>query len=517
MQMDRATNTVPIEGNHVILRGEDLRNGLFYGMRYHSDDARPFLSGSGTENVYISPVFITSGAFNDLVASWNTSTPKGTECEVFGRVHILSYEGILLPDGTRSEGWSDWISWGRWSPFIRRGCPRCVDTHPLPTDPDTVGWVFANSFDGAGDSSINTRPGTEADAFQLKVVLRKGTVAADDPRLFLLSATWKNTGSDRWTQACSYPEEKTEEQSSVLLKNVPAISQMRRDPAYARVICSATCAAMAMNGLGADLLPEDVALLNYDYGFGGNGNWSFTCAAIASYGFESYVSYASFEGLRQELSKGYAVCLSVKYTNKQDDTSLPYLENAPCRTNGHLICAVGYAYKEEVGERVYFVLDPAARSDEETGPLEYRESQLDKAWYRRACYITHPIPRVPAGSSPRSLFHASLVRRAENGCFLLRSDDGILSLRPGFTADRFEPFGEHGTICWFDRNDPLTREGGRTCEANHPFHYDGYEILEDGSLRITDESLLTRLKESRDVRFAFIGNDGWMITAGFDA
>ena len=514
--MDKAVNTVPIEGNHMIMRGESLRNGLLHGMSYHSCDTRPFLSGSGPESVYVSPVFHTGEAFNDLVASWNTCTPEGTECEVYGRVHIRAYDGLPLPDGSRGDGWTDWISWGRWSPFIRRSCPRCVDSHPLPSDPDTIGWAYANSFDGAGDSSLNTRFGIEADSFQLKAVLRKESFAVEDPRIFLLSATWKNTAKGSWPQDCSYPEETVAEKPSVLLSNVPAISQMRRDPSYSHVICSATCAAMAMNGLGADLLPEDVALLNYDYGFGGNGNWSFTCAAIAAYGFESYVSYASFEGLRQELCKGNAVCLSVKYTNRPDDTSLPYLENAPCRTNGHLICAVGYAYKEAVGERVYYVLDPAARSDPETGPLEYRESQLDKAWYRRACYITHAIPGFSAGSSPRRCATAVLVKEGEYGLFRLEGECGFPAPRPGFTEDRFEPFGSHGTICWFDQNDDPTRDvGSAICTANHPFHYDGYRLCDDGSLRITDGDLLMRLDEGHDVRFAVIGNDGRMLLAGF--
>ena len=287
---------------------------------------------------------------------------------------------------------------------------------------------------------------------------------------------------------------------------------MRRDPAYARVICSATCAAMAMNGLGADLLPEEVTLSNYDYGFGGNGNWSFTCAAMGAYGFESYVSYASFDGLRQELSKGNAVCLSVKYSNKKDDPSLPYLENAPCRTNGHLICVVGYEYRDSLAERVYYALDPAAKSDKEVGPLAYRESQLDKAWYRRASYIVHSPDSVREDRS--AAYRVTARLEPDKDHYVLKSDKGSFAVKPDFTQDPFEPFGFHGTICWYVPSEGGKRNDGRKmCTANEFFHYDGFSIDINGYLHPEDPCLLRSIEDDRDIRFVFIRNDGIAVFA----
>ena len=384
-----ALPVIQAQGNHIKLTTHgDFARGAMLNLSFADrlGDGAIRLKKEG-EGVFLTPVIQTEKPFNDLVASWNTETPLGTEVEILGRVYLPEYDGWTDRENRTYDGWTDWITWGVWSTHIARACPECEDSHPRKDSEERNGWAFAYSKPGYGDSSLNVRGSFTASAFQLKAVLRAKEGCDGLPSLRLLAATWKNTNSETWQDECSYPEEPVQAAESVLL-NTPAISQMVRDPAFAHVICSATCAAMLMDGQGADLLPEDVTLLNYDYGFGGNGNWSFTCAAAGAYGYESYVSYSSFSALRQELTKGFGVALSVKYSNKEDDGQ-PYLENAPCHTNGHLITIVGYYYSKQLEEYVYCANDPAADSDGAVAHREYRQSQLDKCWYRRAAYFIH--------------------------------------------------------------------------------------------------------------------------------
>ena len=462
--------------------------------------------------LFISPIFAPERPFNDLIASWNTETPAGTWAEVFGRAYLPEYDGWTDRDGNTYDGWTDWITWGQWSTHIARNCPDCQDTHPRKDSEETNGWAFAYSKPGYGDSSLNIRGDYTASAFQLKVVLHAEEDCQTLPALRLLAATWKNTNDPDWQNYCTYPEEPVECAPSVLL-DTPAISQKARDPDYAGVICSATCATMLMNGLGGDLLPEDVTLLGYDHGFGGNGNWSFTCAAAGAYGYEAYVSYSSFAAIRQELSRGYAVALSVKYSNKPDDDQ-PYLENAPQRVGGHLITIVGYYYSQELGEYVYCSNDPAAKTDAEVAHREYRESQLDKCWYRRAAYFIHG-KEAGAGLYVRDYVSATLMPVKEQpGLWALTTEDSLLRIPQDFQQDKRKTFGQHGTICYY-ADDEITAIPN-TCKrvtANHAFRYTGITVTEEGYLSFEGDDMSKLLAEGKTVKLLVLDNCDTVYTA----
>lgn len=501
------TTVINVVGNHIkITSHDDFAAGSMAGLVFADKlgDGALRLKKEG-EGVFLSPVVQTKKPFNDLVASWNTETPIGTEAEIFGRAYLPEYDGWTDPDGRVYDGWTDWITWGQWSTHIARSCPDCADGHPRKDSEEQNGWAYAYSKPGYGDSSLNIRGKLTATAFQLKAVLR----AADDcqglPSLRLLAATWKNTNDENWQDDCTYPEENVVQAESVLL-NTPAISQMARDPDYGNVICSATCATMLMDAQGADLLPEDVTLLNYDYGFGGNGNWSFTCAAAGAYGYESYVSYSSFPAIRQELTKGYGVGLSVKYSNKEDDTQ-PYLDNAPCRTGGHLITLVGYYYSKELGEYVYCSNDPAAKTDGEVAHREYRQSQLDKCWYRRAAYFIHK-KEAGAGLYVRDYVSATLMPVAElENTYALVTEDSLLRIPADFLEGKRQNFGQHGSICYY-AEDELT-ELPNTCKrvtANHAFRYKGISVTAEGYLTFEDDDIGALLRNGKKVRLYVLDN-----------
>ena len=502
------------QGNHIKLTTHgDFARGAMLNLTFADrlGDGAVRLKKEG-EGVFLTPVIQTEKPFNDLVASWNTETPLGTEVEILGRVYLPEYDGWTDRENRTYDGWTDWITWGVWSTHIARACPECEDSHPRKDSEERNGWAFAYSKPGYGDSSLNVRGSFTASAFQLKAVLRAKEGCDGLPSLRLLAATWKNTNSETWQDECSYPEEPVQAAESVLL-NTPAISQMVRDPAFAHVICSATCATMLMDGQGADLLPEDVTLLNYDYGFGGNGNWSFTCAAAGAYGYESYVSYSSFSALRQELTKGFGVALSVKYSNKEDDDQ-PYLENAPCHTNGHLITIVGYSYSKQLEEYVYCANDPAADSDGAVAHREYRQSQLDKCWYRRAAYFIHK-KEAGAGLFVRDYISAVMMPVKEQpGVWALVADDSLLQIPADFQENKRASFGQHGTICYY-AEDELTDipDTCRRVTANHVFRYDGIGVTPEGYLTFEEEALEKLLAAGKRVRLLVLDNCDTVYTA----
>lgn len=502
------------QGNHIKLTTHgDFARGAMLNLTFADrlGDGAVRLKKEG-EGVFLTPVIQTEKPFNDLVASWNTETPLGTEVEILGRVYLPEYDGWTDRENRTYNGWTDWITWGVWSTHIARACPECEDSHPRKDSEERNGWAFAYSKPGYGDSSLNVRGSFTASAFQLKAVLRAKEGCDGLPSLRLLAATWKNTNSETWQDECSYPEEPVQAAESVLL-NTPAISQMVRDPAFAHVICSATCATMLMDGQGADLLPEDVTLLNYDYGFGGNGNWSFTCAAAGAYGYESYVSYSSFSALRQELTKGFGVALSVKYSNKEDDDQ-PYLENAPCHTNGHLITIVGYYYSKQLEEYVYCANDPAADSDGAVAHREYRQSQLDKCWYRRAAYFIHK-KEAGAGLFVRDYISAVMMPVKEQpGVWALVADDSLLQIPADFQENKRASFGQHGTICYY-AEDELTDipDTCRRVTANHVFRYDGIGVTPEGYLTFEEEALEKLLAAGKRVRLLVLDNCDTVYTA----
>lgn len=502
------------QGNHIKLTTHgDFARGAMLNLTFADrlGDGAVRLKKEG-EGVFLTPVIQTEKPFNDLVASWNTETPLGTEVEILGRVYLPEYDGWTDRENRTYDGWTDLITWGAWSTHIARACPECEDSHPRKDSEERNGWAFAYSKPGYGDSSLNVRGSFTASAFQLKAVLRAKEGCDGLPSLRLLAATWKNTNSETWQDECSYPEEPVQAAESVLL-NTPAISQMVRDPAFAHVICSATCATMLMDGQGADLLPEDVTLLNYDYGFGGNGNWSFTCAAAGAYGYESYVSYSSFSALRQELTKGFGVALSVKYSNKEDDDQ-PYLENAPCHTNGHLITIVGYYYSKQLEEYVYCANDPAADSDGAVAHREYRQSQLDKCWYRRAAYFIHK-KEAGAGLFVRDYISAVMMPVKEQpGVWALVADDSLLQIPADFQENKRASFGQHGTICYY-AEDELTDipDTCRRVTANHVFRYDGIGVTPEGYLTFEEEALEKLLAAGKRVRLLVLDNCDTVYTA----
>ena len=321
-------------------------------------------------------------AFEYMVASWNSDTPPGTFVEIEARVLVNHFNSNNEPIQT----WSEWLSWGKWSPFMER---ESANTSSVLAKISTDELVIRGS------------KGETASKVQLKVNLH-----TDDPTttpvVRYLHGTLKNTLKGQEISKVF----KNEINIESLNKNidVPKFSQMIRDPRTANSICSPTTITMMMNWMGEKLLPEEVAQNTYDFNYG-FGNWAFAAASLGSYGYKAYVDYTNVEGLKQEIAKSYPVGVSVKYSNKPNG-KYPYIEGAPGNTPGHLIVVTGF---ETIDGVEYVLVNDSYAPENETVARKYRLDQFEKAWSSRVAYIIRE-KEANAGKEHTDRIKATLVK-----------------------------------------------------------------------------------------------------------
>lgn len=316
---------------------------------------------------------LSAPAFNALVASWNTATPAGTAVEVSARVFAAG-------------AWSAWMSYGKWSPFLRRASMpvQCEDEAAVYLDTDMV----------------NVRAQGGATLFQLRISLYTDDVRRT-PCVFLLAAalrpvSWRRETGDALQHRCI---------------PVPAYSQTIRDPRIGNVICSPTTVTMMMNRWGEDLLPEEVAHANYDYTYAGNGNWSFTAAIAGCYGYECFVAFADIAELKKEIKSGFACGVSVRYADTPEhaaERGLPLLEGTTGCTQGHLMVVRGFETDEDGTE--YVLANDSYAPDDESAERRYRLDQFAQCWSGVA-YLLHSKDGARAIAPPERV--TGELRRTE--------------------------------------------------------------------------------------------------------
>ncbi len=342
-------------------------------------------------------------AFEYMVASWGADTPEGTWVEIKARAYVDMY-----------DQWSGWLSWGKWSPYIKRGSANTTeDLAKVDTDIFTIRG-------SSGESSSRVQ-------FQF-------TLHTDDPAvtptLREVSATSKNTLAGQAIPVY-HPNAGMELPEKVLL-DTPAYSQMRREPSIGSVICSPTSMTMMLNDRNPalDLFPEEVALREYDFKYEGFGNWAYTCAIAGTYGYQNYCHYGDFDFIKQELACGRSVALSVYYSSSPGG-SYPYLENGAANsTGGHLICIVGY---ETIDGVDYFYSNDAATSpDSKCAQLRYRADQLDAAWDGRLCYVVSSEVEQGAGTHIPQRIEGTLEPTDKQDVYQLTVDGEPVKLHKQF-------------------------------------------------------------------------------------
>lgn len=207
---------------------------------------------------------INTTPFSRLTAAWNADTPAGTSVELRVRVRV------------RGE-WSDWLSYGKYSPFLTYLCGCVRDgAHDIMLDGDTV--VISHS---------------DADAFQLRVHLYT-SVPDVTPFVSLIGAS------------VLLQKQKSEPCEPVnKCIPVPAYSQRVRNPRTAEALGTPTAMTMLLNRVGLDRLPEEVAPFCYDATTASFDNFSLCAALAGCFGLVCYVQYLSLAALKKEVRHGF--------------------------------------------------------------------------------------------------------------------------------------------------------------------------------------------------------------------
>lgn len=362
------------------------------------------LAAGQTEGVWTSPE-LDVPAFEYLVASWGADTPDGTWVEIKARAYVDMY-----------DQWSGWLSWGKWGTSVKRGS---ADTSETLAEVDTDTLIILGS------------KGETSSRIQLMAVLHSDD-AAVTPTLRQVCTTSKNTLEGQAIPTY-HPNAGMELPEKVLL-DTPCYSQMIRDSAIGSVICSPTSMTMLLNDRNSalDLLPEEVALREFDFNYQGFGNWPFTVAAAGAYGYSAYCHYADLDFVREELACGRSVAMSVRYSSRTTGNN-PYLENgAAGDTSGHLIVIVGYETID--GVDYFYSNDSAATGDASCAHRRYRADQLETAWSGRLAYVVSAEPEQNAGQDAPVRVPATLEYTGDKDAYRLMVDGQEVVLNKSFGA-----------------------------------------------------------------------------------
>lgn len=359
------------------------------------------LKAGETEAVYTS-MEIAMPAFDYLVMSWNADAPEGTWVEVTASAYLAD------PEKAR---WSDYASWGKWSPFIKRASY------------NSEGADFGVYSD---EMAIWGSPaeGKAADKVRLKVTLHRDSADLESPVLWYLHGTVRNSDEQNTVKVFQDGLASDALAAQTCEVEVPQYSQIVRSPNMGNVICNPTTTAMLLNSVSAmggaplDLLPEEVAMGCFDFRNNSFGNWAYAMAAAGSYGYRSYVDYSSVEGVKRHLLSGHAVGASVAYSDNPKDPD--YLENAYGSTPGHLIVLRGFTTIDGVD---YFISNDAYNPTNGEVRKLYRVDQFEKVWSRNTIYVVEQGKVEGVGNHPVQRVEAEL-QRAEAGKYAIKTSDG---------------------------------------------------------------------------------------------
>ncbi|WP_141779447.1 C39 family peptidase [Nocardioides albertanoniae] len=336
--------------------------------------------------MWTSPEVSPGFAFDELVASWNVTTPPQTWVEVAAQVVAASGER------------SGWLVLARWS-----------------SDPAFVSTSVGGQDDPiavAADDTILGREGRMFTGFVVRLTVhgpagsrpRASRPRASRPRVSLLGAMVSADARGSAPGAVPGPSARGR-----VVGGVPAYSQqLHRDrcPRWdggGQSWCSAVSTAMVADFWGVGPSSAEMAWVDYktpdpqvpftvrevyDEAFGGAGNWAFNTAYAGSRGLVAYVTrLRSFAEAARFVEAGIPLVLAVSHQEGE-------LTGAGYVTNGHLLVLVGF---DTDGNPV--VHDPASHkipSDEEVRAT-YDLVELDRAWARsgRVVYVIHPPDVAP--------------------------------------------------------------------------------------------------------------------------
>jgi hypothetical protein len=346
------------------------------------DGSGNYLYGTWTSEV------TTVFPFNELVSSWNATTPAGTWIQVEVQPQ--------LDDGH----WAKWYILGRWS-----SSDSAFHRTSVGGQGDADGFVSIDTFFAKDHPAI---------AYRLRATLYRKVGAAQSPTLTRLNAVAMNLTNQKMT----FPSRSTI--TSEIDLGVPKYSQEIHHgdfPQYdngGEAWCSPTSTSMVVSywsqrtgtnydptpaeyswvtdalGIGhADPWVDYTARAVYDYHYNGAGNWPFNAAYAASRGLVGDVT--ALHNLREAepfIQADIPLVASVAWSSNK-------LEGGIKSTNGHLMVIGGFTATGNV-----IAYDPASDTDAMVRHVYDRE-QFERAWIPASGGIVYLIR--PAGWSTPSL------------------------------------------------------------------------------------------------------------------
>jgi hypothetical protein len=370
-----------VSGGSLSLASGDLRVLRGYSDPYanYSGDGADG-SGDYAYGRWTSGAYAVSFPFNQAVASWNATTPKGTWIEV-----ELSPR---LDDGH----WGKWYVLGRWTSGE-------LDFHRTSVvgQGDADGYVATDTFVAKDHPAI---------AYRLRLTLYRRTTSTETPTVTRLSAVASNLTN----QKNNFPSKTTMRGTEIDL-GVPGYSQEIHHGEYPQfdnggeAWCSPTSTSMVVaywDALdpGAGYAPSSdetswvgfpdpwvdyTARAVFDYRYNGAGNWPFNTAYAAARGLVGDVTQlhnlAEAEAFVQ--AKIPLVASIAFSSNKLGGADIK-------STNGHLVVIEGFTGD---GKKV-IVNDPASPTNDGVKHLYDRE-QFERAWIPASGGIVYVIR--PAG------------------------------------------------------------------------------------------------------------------------
>lgn len=334
---------------------------------------------------WLTPVTAVGFGLNELVASWNATTPAGTFVRVEAQGHTA--------DGRTSP----WYLLANWA------------------SGDGAGDIRRTSLDGQADplarvwtDTVATRSGITFTSYQLRVTLLRQVGSDELPSISLLAAMASAVPS-----GAVAPSAPTRGLGHVL--DVPTYSQETHVGHYpefdngGEAWCSPTSTAMVLDHFGVgpsraetawvdipgeqDPQVDHAARHTFDYEYDGCGNWPFNTAYAATRGLRGYVTrLRDFNELGRFIEAGVPVVISVSFKKEQ-------LDGAGYGTNGHLMLVVGF---DAAGNPV--CNDPASHlvHSNDAVRVTYRRDQLEPLWLAKGgtVYLMaprgHQLPSAPA-------------------------------------------------------------------------------------------------------------------------
>jgi peptidase C39-like protein len=352
------------------------------------------VDGSGVYEygTWTSPVHRPSFQFDELVSSWNATTPAGTWVQ-----------SEVLPQLDDGHWASKWYVLGRWTSGDAEFHRTSVGGQG-----DADGYVAIDTFFTKDHPAI---------AYRLRLTLFRRAGSTASPTVTRYSAVASNLTNQKST----FPSPTTMGGTTIDL-GVPEYSQEIHHGEYPQydnggeAWCSPTSTAMvvaywAKKFPAAGYMPTDeetswvvaphgdpwvdfTARAVFDYHYDGAGNWPFNTGYAGSRGLVADVTQLhNLSEAEAFIKDGIPLVASIAFSSNK-------LTGAIKSTNGHLVVIAGFT-----GDGNVIVNDPAATSDDDVTRVYDRE-QFERAWIPASGGIVYvdrppgwPTPSLTAGNS----------------------------------------------------------------------------------------------------------------------